>query len=375
MTAQVPLKERALNDERIARIGREVQAVLPAFDADAFTADVMSDLPRLELKARIARTARGLHEHLPVTGPAALDALVHSLPSSPQAAGVTNDFGFHIYSPHSSYVARYHRTTEDLDQALEALRAFTRYFSSEDAARYFLNDFPEQTMAAVEKWTVDDDYRVRRLASESTRPMLPGSPRITLPVGTALPILDRLYGDTSHFVTTSVANHLRDISRSEPDLALATLTRWKTEGAATDKEFAFIAREALKAKLKEGWPAGYGFLGYAADAPVAVSSVRLEHTELRDGDALSFTADLTATTTVEVNVMYVISSTTSTGKPRQKVYALKKGTATPDQPMTLAKTHRLRSTATTALTPGAYQLAIQVNGHRFDHAEFRVVER
>jgi 3-methyladenine DNA glycosylase AlkC len=42
--------------------------------------------------------------------------------------------------------------------------------------RYFLNDFPEQTMQAVHAWARDGDYRVRRLASESTRPVLPWSP-------------------------------------------------------------------------------------------------------------------------------------------------------------------------------------------------------
>ncbi|MGK4585789.1 hypothetical protein [Kitasatospora sp. HPMI-4] len=376
MNAQVPLKERALNAERIARIGREVKAVLPAFDADAFTSDVMTDLPQLELKARIARTTRALHEHLPVTGPAALDALVRSLPPSPQAAGVTGDFGLHIYSPHSDYVARYHRTTDSLDQALDALRSFTRYFSAEDAVRHFLNDFPEQTVAAVGRWARDDDYRVRRLASESTRPVLPWSPRITLPVDAALPVLDQLYGDGSRFVTTSVANHLRDIAASSPDLALATLTRWRAEGRATAKELGFISREALKARLKQGWPPAYAFLGYASDAPVVLSPVSLEPAELADGDTLAFAANLSADTTTPVHVMYVISSTAPTGTRREKVYSLTKATVAPDRPLRLDKAHTLRSTATTKITPGAYTLAVQVNGRRIGpSAEFRVVER
>src|SRR2546421_4591558 len=149
MTEKVLAKDRALNAERIARIGREVNTALPTFDADAFAADVLADLPRLELKARIARTAKGLHDHLPVTGAQALRVLLRSLPPTPQAAGVTNDFGLHLYSPHSEYVARYCRTARDLPCSLDALRRFTPYFSAEDAVRYFLNDYPDQTMAAV----------------------------------------------------------------------------------------------------------------------------------------------------------------------------------------------------------------------------------
>jgi len=288
MTEKVLAKDRALNAERIARIGREVKTALPTFDADAFAADVMADLPRLELKARIARTAKGLHDHLPVTGAEALQVLLRSLPPTPEAAGVTNDFGLHLYSPHSDYVARYCRTAEDLEHALDALRRFTSYFSAEDAVRYFLNDFPEQTMTAVHAWTRDGDHRVRRLASESTRPTLPWSPRISVPVDAGLPVLDQLYRDSSRYVTQSVANHLRDIAATDPDLVLATLTRWKAERRAIDKGFDFIAREALKTKLKEGWPPAYQFLGYTSDASIEVSPVRLERNQLHAGETLVF---------------------------------------------------------------------------------------
>jgi 3-methyladenine DNA glycosylase AlkC len=374
MTEQVPAKDRALNAERIARIGREINTVLHTFDADAFAADVMADLPRLELKARIARTAKGLYDHLPVTGTAALEVLLRSLPPTPHAAGVTNDFGLHLYSPHSDYVARYCRTAAHLEHSLDALRRFTAYFSAEDAVRYFLNDFPTQTMNAVHAWARDSDYRVRRLASESTRPALPWSPRINLPADAGLPVLDQLYADPSRYVTQSVANHLRDITATNPDLVLTTLTRWKTEGHASDKEFAFIAREALKTRLKEGWPPAYEFLGYPSDPPVEVSPLRIQRTELHPGETLVFSTDLSARATVPLHVTYVISSATRRGARREKVYFLSRVTTKPGQLHALAKEHHLRSTGTAAVSPGAYALQIQINGRRSPAAEFQVVE-
>jgi 3-methyladenine DNA glycosylase AlkC len=374
MTEKVLAKDRALNADRVARIGREVKTVLPEFDADAFAADVMADLPRLELKARIARTAKGLHDHLTVTGAQALQVLLRSLPPTPEAAGVTNDFGLHLYSPHSEYVARYCRTAENLGHSLDALRRFTSYFSAEDAVRYFLNDFPEQTMTAVHDWARDGDYRVRRLASESTRPALPWSPRISLPADAGLLILDQIHHDTSRYVTQSVANHLRDITATDPDLILATLTRWKADTRATGKEFDFIAREALKTKLKEGWPPAYEFLGYASDAPVDVSAVHIERTQLHAGETLVFRADLSTSATTPLHVTYVISSTTQRGERREKVYFLSRVTAEPSRPLTLAKEHLLRPTGTTAVKPGAYAVGIQVNGRRFPAAGFRVLE-
>ncbi|MGW1290507.1 hypothetical protein ACWD4N_44745, partial [Streptomyces sp. NPDC002586] len=168
MTVKVPLKEIALNAERVARIGCEVQTACAEFDADSFVTSVMADLPSLELSARIARTSKGLHAHLPVTGPDALNILLRSLPPTPEAAGVTNDFGLHLYSPHSDYVSRYVRTAEYLDQALAALARMTGYFSAELPVRHFLADFPNETMKAVDAWARVDDFRVRRLASEAT---------------------------------------------------------------------------------------------------------------------------------------------------------------------------------------------------------------
>ncbi|MGW2492798.1 hypothetical protein ACWCV9_37225 [Streptomyces sp. NPDC001606] len=288
MTSQVPMTERALNPERIARIGREMQAACPGFDAASFTAQVTTDLPNLELKARIARTAEGLHQHLPVTGPAALDTLLRSLPPTPEAAGATTDFGLYTYAPHSAYVAAHHLHPHHLDQALAALAAFTPYFSAEDAVRTFLNTYPEQTLAAATSWASAADHRVRRLASEALCPHLPWS------VGTALPLIDMLHADSSCFVTTLVANHLRDISRTRPELVLTTLTRWRSEGRAAHAELAFISHEALKARLKDGWAPAYTLTGYNPQAAVSVTPIRLSCTDYQLGDTLNFEADLTA---------------------------------------------------------------------------------
>ncbi|MCX4537822.1 DNA alkylation repair protein (plasmid) [Streptomyces sp. NBC_00841] len=374
MTVKVPLKETALNAERIARIGHEVQAVCPEFDANSFVKSVTADLPRLELSARIARTSEGLHAHLPVTGPDALDILLRSLPPTPEAAGVTNAFGLHLYSPHSDYVSRYMRTAEHLDQALAALARMTGYFSAELPVRHFLADFPDETMKAVDAWARDEDFRVRRLASEATRPLLPWAPRISLPVDACLPALEQLYDDAHPYVRNSVANHLNDIAASQPDLVLTTLQRWKQSGRLADEHFTFIARGALRKRLKEGWPPAYAILGYTHDAPIALTPLTLEHTELREGDTLNFSAALTATATTPVHVMIVIATTGQNGRPREKVSFLRRATAEPGEELRLAKAHPLRSTAQWKVSPGSYSLALQVNGRRFPSVAFTVLD-
>jgi 3-methyladenine DNA glycosylase AlkC len=367
MAVKVPLKEQALNADRVTRIGHEVRSVCPEFDAEKFTREVMADLPRLELKDRIARVSSALHTYIPGTGGAALEVLMRSLPPTPEAAGVTNDFGLHIYSPHSDYVARYCRRAELLDHAL------TCYFTAEVAVRHFLSDFPDETIKAVNAWAHDDDYRVRRLASESTRPKLPWAPRVPLAIDAAVPVLDQLYADTNKYVRSSVANHLHDIATDKPDLALGVLQRWQGSGSATEKNFTFIAREALRSKLKQGWPPAYAFLGYERDAPVEVSPLHLDRAQFVDGDILAFSATLTATTSTPVHVMYVVSSTTQQGKPREKVYFLTRTVVEPATPLPLTKAHALRSTATTKLVPGPHSIALQVNGLRLPAVPFQLV--
>ncbi|MGW6202309.1 DNA alkylation repair protein [Streptomyces sp. NPDC055089] len=372
MNSQVPMKERALNPDRITRIGREMQSACPGFDAAAFTAQVAADLPRLELKARIARTAEGLHQHLPVTGPDALDALLRSLPASPEAAGAESDFGLYIYAPHSAYVAAHHLNPDHLDRAFATLAALTPYFSSEDAVRTFLTTYPQQTLSAAATWAAAADHRVRRLASEALRPHLPWSVGTGLPVDTALPLLESLYADHSRFVTTSVANHLRDIARTQPELVLATLTRWRTEERAKDAELAFITREALKARLKDGWAPAYTLTGYDPQATVDVTPLRLTHTEYQLGDSLTFEADLTAPTNTPVHVMYVLTRTDPGATTKAKVAHLTRATVKAGTPLHLAKTHPLKSTGTAALAPGSYHLALQVNGRRHPPALLRI---
>ncbi|MER7181773.1 hypothetical protein ABT404_20205 [Streptomyces hyaluromycini] len=130
----------------------------------------------------------------------------------------------------------------------------TGYLSAELPVRYSLADFPDETMKAVGAWTRDEDFRVRRLASEATRPLLPWAPRIQLPADAALPVLDQLYDDAHLHVRTSVANHLSDIAASQPDLVPTTLQRWQQSGRLADEHFAFVARSSLRNRLKEGWP-------------------------------------------------------------------------------------------------------------------------
>jgi 3-methyladenine DNA glycosylase AlkC len=229
-------------------------------------------------------------------------------------------------------------------------------------------------MAAVHGWARDDDYRVRRLASESTRPRLPWSPRINLPATATADVLTRLHADPSRYVTQSVANHLRDITITDPDFVLATLTRWQTDARPHGKDLTFISREALKTRLKEGWAPAYDFLGYATDGRVEIGAVQLERTTVHVGENLAFSVEVTATASASLHVTYVITPHPPGPVHREKVYFLSRATIRPGKTLALAKKHPLRPTGTKAAKPGLFGLQIQVNGRRSSTSTFSVLE-
>lgn len=226
-TARLPLKDQLFTREKVELIAGEIKHVDSAFQADEFVTMVVAQFPELELKARIAWIATCLERHLPRDFREAASALVRSLPAPAHPALSDGDFGDFIYAPYVEFVAQHGCTAEDLEFSLAMLREVTTRFSAEFAIRPFLDAFPDQVLTTLLAWTNDQHYHVRRLCSEGTRPRLPWARNLTLPYDVGIPILDRLFADTTRYVTRSVANHLNDVSKKNPELALDTLERWR----------------------------------------------------------------------------------------------------------------------------------------------------
>ena len=123
-------------------------------------------------------------------------------------------------------------TDAAFDDALGMLAELTGRLSSEFAIRLLLDHDLSRALPVVLGWTASTDADVRRLATEGTRPFLPWARRVpgilAEPTAT-LPILHALYRDDDEVVRRSVANHLNDLSRQHPDLAVAATAAWLAE--------------------------------------------------------------------------------------------------------------------------------------------------
>ena len=202
------------------------------FDAAGFQGDVMARLPELELKQRITWIAGVLGQHYPGPLPEIAPVLLRALPPPLDPTLKDDDFGDFIFAPLGELVAQRGTETHP-DLALDLLEELTQRFSMEWAIRPLLNRWPDLVLERLQTWAGHPSYHVRRLVSEGTRPRLPWGEGVGLALTDPLPLLDLLHGDPTRYVTRSVANHLNDITKKQPDLVLDCLDRWHKGGQPT----------------------------------------------------------------------------------------------------------------------------------------------
>jgi len=260
------------------------------------------------------------------------------------------------------------------DDALALLAELTPRLTSEFAIRRLLEaDYP-RAISIVRQFAASDDEHVRRLASEGTRAFLPWAIRVRSVLAdprAAVPILDALYRDESDYVRRSVANHVNDLSRQNPELVVDLAGRWLAD---PDENTARLVRHALRTLIKRGDPAALALLGFAP-ATVSVTEAILDRAIVELPGSLGFSVDVTndATASARLVVDYVIHFAKSNGTLAHKVFKLAAVTVAPGETVTLSKRHAFRQMTTRVHYSGIHALEVQVNGERYSRAEFSLV--
>lgn len=368
------LKDQLFNEKKVSRLASELKSAYPEFNSEGFIQDCVAKFPELELKARVTWMSQCLRSHLPGDYREAISVILAALPSPNDPSLSDNDFGDFIHAPYPEFVALYGATEHDLEFSLESLRQITMRFSGEYAIRTFINRFPDVTMAVLLRWSQDEHYHVRRLASEGTRPSLPWGQNVSIKPEQAVPILNNLFSDRTRFVTRSVANHVNDITKKNPDLALALLKEWQASGRQSDKEMQFIVKHSLRTLIKRGHPECLRMLGLAPDSVVHLMSFSAPEMVKMDSE-LEFTFSLSAEAETRVIVDYAIHFVNKRGATARKVFKLKELTLLPGTLTTLSKKHLLKRFMTTrTLYPGTHSIEILVNGNSLSKTDFTLQE-
>ena len=373
MKEKFSLKDQLFNPVKIGLLSASLQNVYPDFEKHLFENEIIEQLPQLELKARIKSISKSLQKYLPQDYKTAVHILICALPEALDESKIDNDFGDFIYAPFAEFIATFGCNAEHLFFSLNALKEITKRFSAEFSIRAFINKFPQETLIVIEDWASDKNYHVRRLSSEGTRPKLPWAEKINISYDSTLSILQKLYHDKTRYVTRSVANHLNDISKINPEMVLSVLKKWEEKGNQESKEFEFIKNHSLRTLIKSGFAPALAYLGYTPDISLNIKKLGFEKT-LKIGDSLYFSFELEVESDFDAVIDYIVHFHNKSGKMNsKKVFKLKKQKLISKSVNVISKKHQFKADMSTKkLYPGQHKIEIQINGKIIDGFEFEL---
>lgn len=260
-------------------------------------------------------------------------------------------------------------------RGLALLRDLTPRLTSEFAIRPFLQHDPARAIELMRVWTSDPDPAVRRLVSEGTRPRLPWAKRVRQLFDDphlAVPLLDLLYRDEDDTVRRSVANHVNDISRLRPELAVATCARWLAEPAPTTAQ---LVRHALRTLVKQAHPDALDLLGFGSADDLEVTGPLLAEATVPAEGELAFTVQVRnrAAEPVKVAIDYLVHFRKASGELAPKVFKITTRTLAPGERVTLERRRSFAPLTTRRYYPGEHAIEVQVNGRRSGRVGFELL--
>lgn len=374
MSEKFSLKDALFNEKKLIHIASRIKSVFKEFDNKNFVLETTKEILKLELKERITCIANKLKKYLPADYKTATNILIKSLPEACDPSLSDDDFGEFIYATYAEFVALNGCNKTDLKFSLSAIKEITQRFSCEYAIRNFLNEFEKETLQELIKFSKDSHYHVRRLACEGTRPKLPWGKKIKLFYKDALPILENLYVDKTRFVTRSVANHLNDITKIDPDFVIDILQKWKKSKKQNEKEINFIINHALRNLIKQGYKPALNLLGINPDIKIILNDFQHSKKVMMNED-LNFSFKIKADENADLIIDYIIHFQSKLKKiSSKKVFKIKKLSLLKDEESLIIKNHKLRQFMTTrTIYAGIHHLEVQINGKSFVKKSFLII--
>ncbi|MEW9548884.1 DNA alkylation repair protein [Nonomuraea sp. NPDC050783] len=340
-----PLKDM-INLRSVSALADGLAAAWAPFPRERFVARALAGLDGLELKGRVRHVATALHEAMPLPYPRVAAIVRECVAPAPLDLW-------------SGWPATDHTAVHGLghlEEAMATLAVLTPYATGEFAVRPYLERYRDDAIKIMYGWAESPDEHLRRLASEGTRPRLPWATRVgwLMAPGPTLPLLDRLRDDPSAYVRRSVANHVNDLAKDHPEVALELLARWRADGGSHVEK---VLRHAVRGLLRAGHPEALALVG-ATPGSGEVTSLALESGAVAVGGALAFTVTVTSGAAGPLLLKYAVRRPGS----RRVFHLGQREAGGPGAAFTLRKTHSFRPVTTREEPPGPRELDVILNG-------------
>ncbi len=370
-----PLKN-LFNPRVIALMGDHMKSAAPTFPRDQFVAAACDGLEPLEMKERSAHIQAALDAALPTDFRTACAVMMASLSPKTDEDWKAEDLetlgvsGWAVM-PMAEVVAA--RGLDDFDHAMGVLAEMTKRFTSEFAVRSFFIKDPERAMAIAADWARDDNYHVRRLASEGSRPRLPWGLRLqgfVADPAPLIPLLTSLRDDPVEYVRRSVANSLNDIAKDHPGLIADAAANWLQDAP---KDRFRLVKHACRTLIKAGHAPTLTALGYGP-ANIQVSDIAVVTPAVTMGTALKFDVAVTSQSdqSQPLIIDYVIHHCKVNGGTTPKTFKWKVADLAPSKTLRLSKTHAIKPITTRVYYAGEHRVEVQINGQSFGSAAFEL---
>lgn len=183
-------------------------------------------------------------------------------------------------------------------------------------------------------------------------------------------ILDNLYFDKTRFVVRSVANHLNDISKFDPDLVVEILKRWKKEGKQEKKEMEYLINHSLRTSIKKGHKKSLKFLGFPPNVKIKIRNFLIKKNKINLGEYLEFSFEIFGEKKQNLIIDYKIIYPSKNSRRSEKVFKIKKIILEKEEKKMIEKKHLFRKMTTKKLYSGEYIVKIQINGKFFSEEKF-----
>ncbi len=196
-------------------LSSKISEISTDFNSGKFLELISNDIEELEFNKRQEVIAAALHKSFTLGYEDTLAIFYKILGTELKGNSGAFSEGWWLW-PIGKYVELY---GEDyLEVSLNFSKELTKRFTSEYCMRPLIKKYPKETMKVLEDWSLDENERVRRLASECLRIRLPWAKKLY----TALEhfeqyykILTNLKDDKDKYIQKSVGNNLNDLYKED----------------------------------------------------------------------------------------------------------------------------------------------------------------
>lgn len=224
-------------------LSQKIKDVYKDFDSKGYIDKVDKSYEKLQLKDRVKLHSDTLREYLPQDYLKALKILEKILgEENPNETGMFTNY--YWLMPVANFVEDY--GLDYPDESIEAIGEITKRNTGEYAIRPYIEKYPQKTLAVMEDWAKDENFHLRRLASEGLRPRLPWAKKLTLFIDKPEPVfkvLDYLKDDKIKFVQKSVANNINDYLKDNQEKGMELINSWKKDAT---KQREWIIKHAMR---------------------------------------------------------------------------------------------------------------------------------